>query len=110
MALSYAIRDRIVEPWFASTRRTWAEDRKRVYYLSMEFLIGRILEDATINLGLYRHGAKEAMAGFGQDFRSLIDDEPDAALGNGGLGPAGGLLHGKHGDAGLPGLWLWHPL
>ena len=52
MALSFAIRDRIVEPWFASTRRTWAEDRKRVYYLSMEFLIGRILEDATVNLGL----------------------------------------------------------
>ncbi len=52
MALSFAIRDRIVAPWFASTRRTWAEDRKRVYYLSMEFLIGRLLEDATVNLGL----------------------------------------------------------
>ncbi len=85
MALSYAIRDRIVEPWFASTRRTWAEDRKRVYYLSMEFLIGRILEDATVNLGL-REAASEAMAAFGQDFRTVIEDEPDAALGNGGLG------------------------
>jgi starch phosphorylase len=85
MALSYAIRDRIVEPWFASTRRTWADDRKRVYYLSMEFLIGRILEDATINLGL-RDVADEVMAGFGQDFRAIVEDEPDAALGNGGLG------------------------
>jgi glycogen phosphorylase len=85
MALSFAIRDRIVEPWFASTRRTWAEDRKRVYYLSMEFLIGRILEDATINLGLYDMAA-EAMAEYGQDLRTLINDEPDAALGNGGLG------------------------
>ncbi len=85
MALSFAIRDRIVEPWFASTRRTWAEDRKRVYYLSMEFLIGRLLEDATTNLGL-RDIAEEAMAGFGQDFRSIVEDEPDAALGNGGLG------------------------
>jgi glycogen phosphorylase len=85
MALSFAIRDRIVEPWFASTRRTWAEDRKRVYYLSMEFLIGRLLEDATINLGL-RDIAEEAMAGFGQDFRAIIENEPDAALGNGGLG------------------------
>ncbi len=85
MALSFAIRDRIVEPWFASTRRTWAEDRKRVYYLSMEFLIGRILEDATINLGLYDMAA-EAMADYGQDLRALISDEPDAALGNGGLG------------------------
>jgi len=85
MALSFAIRDRIVEPWFASTRATWAEDHKRVYYLSMEFLIGRILEDATVNLGL-RDMAREVMAGFGQDFREIVEDEPDAALGNGGLG------------------------
>lgn len=85
MALSFAIRDRIVEPWFASTRRTWAGDHKRVYYLSMEFLIGRLLEDATINLGL-RDMAEEVMASFGQDFREIVEDEPDAALGNGGLG------------------------
>ena len=67
MALSFAIRDRIVGPWFASTRRTWAEGRKRVYYLSMEFLIGRMLEDATVNLGLteaVRSGDGRAGAGF----------------------------------------------
>ena len=85
MALSFAMRDRVVEPWFASTRRTWAEDRKRIYYLSMEFLIGRMLEDATVNLGL-RDMAEQVMAGFGQDFRTIVEDEPDAALGNGGLG------------------------
>ena len=85
MALSYAIRDRIVEPWFAATRRAWAEDRKRVYYLSMEFLIGRLLEDATTNLGL-RDIAETVMADLGQNFRDLVEDEPDAALGNGGLG------------------------
>lgn len=85
MALSYAIRDRIVEPWFAATRRTNAESRKRVYYLSMEFLIGRLLEDATNNLGL-RDVAGSVMAGLGQDYSDLIADEPDAALGNGGLG------------------------
>jgi starch phosphorylase len=85
LALSHAIRDRIVEPWFASTKRTWAEDHRRVYYLSMEFLIGRLLEDATINLGLY-DAAQDAMAALGVDLRALIDDEPDAALGNGGLG------------------------
>jgi glycogen phosphorylase len=85
MALSFAIRDRIVGPWFASTRKTWAGQHKRVYYLSMEFLIGRILEDAAINLGL-DEAATEVMAEFGQDYRSLIEDEPDAALGNGGLG------------------------
>jgi len=85
LALSYALRDRIVGPWFAATRRTWAEDRKRVYYLSMEFLIGRIMEDAAINLGL-REVAAEVMRGFGQDIGELIEGEPDAALGNGGLG------------------------
>ncbi|MGA0538982.1 glycogen/starch/alpha-glucan phosphorylase [Neotabrizicola sp. VNH66] len=85
MALSFAIRDRIVEPWFASTRKTWGTGHKRVYYLSMEFLIGRLLEDAAINLGLYDQAA-EALLEFGQDIRTLINDEPDAALGNGGLG------------------------
>jgi len=85
MALSFAVRDRIVEPWFASTRRTWAEDRKRVYYLSMEFLIGRVLEDAMVNLGLYEI-ADKTLAELGKDLRVLIEDEPDAALGNGGLG------------------------
>ncbi|MGO1277039.1 MAG: glycogen phosphorylase, partial [Corynebacterium variabile] len=50
LALTHTIRDRAVTPWFESTRRTWTDDRKRVHYLSMEFLIGRLLEDATINL------------------------------------------------------------
>ena len=85
MAVSAALRDRIVAPWFEATRRTWAEDRKRVYYLSMEFLIGRILEDAAINLGL--DGVLAEVAGkLGLDLDRIAADEPDAALGNGGLG------------------------
>ena len=85
MALTYSLRDRIVGPWFDATRRTHAENRKRVYYLSMEFLIGRIMEDAATNLGL-REMAVDVMAALGQNFADLVDDEPDAALGNGGLG------------------------
>ena len=85
MAVSAALRDRIVAPWFEATRRTWAEDRKRVYYLSMEFLIGRILEDAAINLGLDEVLA-EVAARLGIDLDRIAADEPDAALGNGGLG------------------------
>ena len=85
MALSFSLRDLIVDPWFASTRKTYAADHKRVYYLSMEFLIGRLLEDAAINLGL-RETAERVMAEFGVDFRAVVEDEPDAALGNGGLG------------------------
>ncbi|MGK0741460.1 glycogen/starch/alpha-glucan phosphorylase [Leucobacter sp. Z1108] len=84
-ALSHTIRDFALTPWFAATRRTWAEDRKRVYYLSMEFLIGRLLEDTAINLGL-RDVAAEALAELGQSFDIIAEDEPDAALGNGGLG------------------------
>ena len=85
MALSFAIRDRIVDPWFAATRRAYAHKAKRVYYLSMEFLIGRLLEDAIHNLGL-GEVTEQAMAGHGQDLMAVMGDEPDAALGNGGLG------------------------
>jgi len=85
MALSLAIRDRIVDPWFASTRATYAKQGKRVYYLSMEFLIGRLLEDATVNLGLMDEVA-EFFDDRSLDARMVMQDEPDAALGNGGLG------------------------
>ena len=85
MALSYAVRDRIVDPWLAARQTARTHDRKRVYYLSMEFLIGRLLEDALVNLGL-ADSARAALAAHGQDFHEVLCDEPDAALGNGGLG------------------------
>lgn len=85
MALSLAVRDQIVDSWFAATRKTYAEQAKRVYYLSMEFLIGRLLEDGIVNLRLVDQ-ARDALAGLGQDFDTVLQDEPDAALGNGGLG------------------------
>ncbi len=85
MSLSLAIRDKIVDPWFKSTQRTYELQHKRVYYLSMEFLIGRLLEDAIVNLGLDER-ARQALASCGVDYDAVIRDEPDAALGNGGLG------------------------
>ena len=85
MALSLAIRDQVVDPWFESTRATYAAKGKRVYYLSLEFLIGRLIEDITINLG-FEDIATTAMASLGQDYETLVVQEPDAALGNGGLG------------------------
>lgn len=85
MSLSLAIRDRIVDPWFASTRRTYELQRKRVYYLSLEFLIGRLLGDAAVNLQL-DDIAREALANLKVDYETVVHDEPDAALGNGGLG------------------------
>ena len=85
MAVSYAVRDLIVEPWFAATRKTYQAQGKRVYYLSMEFLIGRILEDAMVNLNL-RDTVAQVLDAEGISITDLIEDEPDAALGNGGLG------------------------
>jgi starch phosphorylase len=85
MALSFAVRDRIVDAWFASTRDSYAKQGKRVYYLSMEFLIGRLLKDGLVNLRLLDQ-AREALTGLGLDPETVLADEPDAALGNGGLG------------------------
>ena len=84
-AVSRAVRDLVIAPWFETTQRVCAEDRKRVYYLSMEFLIGRLLEDAVANLGLDER-LREVVECFGVDYGALLADEPDAALGNGGLG------------------------
>ncbi len=80
-----ALRDRIIDRWMDSTRRAYQTNSKRVYYLSLEFLIGRLLRDAMSNLELT--GAfKTALAGLNVDIDLIEALEPDAALGNGGLG------------------------
>ncbi|WP_285021567.1 glycogen/starch/alpha-glucan phosphorylase [Novosphingobium sp. fls2-241-R2A-195] len=79
------LRDHIIDAWIESTQRTYEAGGKRVYYLSMEFLIGRLLRDALSNLGVTRDMEK-ALASFGLDLAELEELEPDAALGNGGLG------------------------
>ncbi|KPF93097.1 maltodextrin phosphorylase [Novosphingobium sp. AAP83] len=79
------LRDAIIDRWMESTRKTYAEGAKRVYYLSLEFLIGRLLRDALSNMGLTRDMEK-ALREHGFDLAALEDLEPDAALGNGGLG------------------------
>jgi len=80
-----ALRDEIIDIWIASTSRTYEAQGKRVYYLSLEFLIGRLLRDALSNLGLTGEMQK-ALKDHGFDLARLEDLEPDAALGNGGLG------------------------
>src|SRR5271156_3367982 len=79
------LRDQIIDRWMASTRAMHAAGAKRVYYLSLEFLIGRLLRDALSNLGLTEEMAT-ALAAHGVDLAQLEELEPDAALGNGGLG------------------------
>ncbi|MDP9413768.1 MAG: glycogen/starch/alpha-glucan family phosphorylase, partial [Pseudomonadota bacterium] len=85
MATALAVRDRIIERWMMSTRAVKAEKRKRVYYLSLEFLIGRLLLDSVHNLGL-TETMRAALAELGVDLDRLRSLEPDPALGNGGLG------------------------
>ncbi len=85
VALMLAIRDRVVDNWIETTRRTYLERQKRVYYLSMEFLIGRLLGDTMSNLGL-TGVCRQAMADLNINLDDILIEEPDAALGNGGLG------------------------
>lgn len=84
-ALSLAISDRLVERWKATYNAYRNEDCKKAYYLSMEFLMGRTLSNAMLNLGVTDE-VTEAMYDLGLDIEELIDSEPDAGLGNGGLG------------------------
>ncbi len=79
------IRDRIIDKWMASTRAAHAAGAKRVYYLSLEFLIGRLLRDALSNLGVMEP-VREALQLLEVDLDIIRELEPDAALGNGGLG------------------------
>lgn len=84
-AIALAARDHMVEHWMDNTRQIYRKGQKRVYYLSLEFLIGRLLYDSLSNLGLLDI-AREALTELGVDLEQIRLLEPDAALGNGGLG------------------------
>ena len=84
-AVSYAIKDDIIERWIATHKAYKAQNVKKVYYLSMEFLMGRQLGNNLINLGYYSD-IKKALEEMGLDINFLEDQERDPALGNGGLG------------------------
>ncbi len=84
-AVAYAIKDYIVDMWIATHKKYEEEDAKTVYYLSMEFLMGRALGNNVINLGADKQ-IREALEELGLDLNVIEDQEPDAGLGNGGLG------------------------
>jgi starch phosphorylase len=84
-ALAFAVRDRLIHRWIQTQQEYYHQDAKRVYYLSAEFLMGRALEANLLNTGLL--GAfRKVLAQLGWDLNELVDQEPDAGLGNGGLG------------------------
>ncbi|MDP3744043.1 MAG: glycogen/starch/alpha-glucan phosphorylase [Methylotenera sp.] len=84
-AASYTVRDHVVERWIKTAESYYRDDPKRVYYLSLEFLIGRMLSNAALNLGI-NDQLKEGLASLGHDLENTVELETDAALGNGGLG------------------------
>ncbi len=84
-AVSYAIKDAVVDHWLTTQKEYEKEDPKTLYYLSMEFLMGRALGNNIINLKAYKP-VKEALEELGLNLDVIEDQEPDAALGNGGLG------------------------
>jgi starch phosphorylase len=84
-AVAYAVRDRMMRRWIQTQQHYYRSDAKRVYYLSMEFLLGKALENNLISLGLL-DAMRGALSGLGMELEHLYGEEPDAGLGNGGLG------------------------
>ena len=84
-AVSYAVKDQIIDNWLATQEQYKKDDPKTVYYMSMEFLMGRALGNNLINLTSYKE-VREALDEMGINLNVIEDQEPDAALGNGGLG------------------------
>jgi starch phosphorylase len=85
LAGAHTVRDRMVRRWLQTQQTYYKRDVKRVYYLSLEFLMGRLMENNLINLGLHGN-MKTALSELGLDLTDLLSQEPDAGLGNGGLG------------------------
>ena len=96
-----ALRDRIIDQWMESTREAYRAKAKRVYYLSLEFLIGRLLRDALSNLNLTKN-FEQALASFDVDLNLAEALEPDAALGNGGLGRLAACFMESMASLGIP--------
>ena len=101
VATALTIRDRVMHRWLACDRESQSKGRKRVYYLSLEFLIGRLLADVLCNLGLTEL-FNTALGDLGVDLGALRAAEPDAALGNGGLGRLAACFMESMASLGIP--------
>ena len=95
------VRDRIIDQWIKSTKEAYDQKEKRVYYLSLEFLIGRLMRDAFSNLGLLED-MRAALKSLGVELDVIAGLEPDAALGNGGLGRLAACFMESMATVGVP--------
>lgn len=101
-ALAYTIRDQLIGRWIKTQQHYYEVDAKRVYYLSLEFLIGRTLQNSLVNLGIYDN-CRKAIHDLGFDLEYLLDVESDAGLGNGGLGRLAACFLDSMATLGIPG-------
>ncbi|TNV20458.1 glycogen phosphorylase [Buttiauxella sp. B2] len=101
-ATLFAVRDGLVERWLRSNRAQLSQETRQVYYLSMEFLIGRTLSNTLLSLGVH-DVVKDALDAMGLDLEELIDEENDPGLGNGGLGRLAACFLDSMATLGLPG-------
>jgi len=101
-AISYAVRERLIGRWMETMRSYYEQDVKRVYYLSMEFLIGRTMLNSLLNFG-FEAECRQAIQDLGEDMEKIRQLEPDAALGNGGLGRLAACFLDSMATLGLPG-------
>ncbi len=99
---AYAVRERLIERWMETMRSYYRSDTKRVYYLSMEFLTGRLLSNSLLNMGSY-DACREALSDLDLDYEAVSEMEQDAALGNGGLGRLAACFLDSMATLSLPG-------
>jgi len=102
-ALSLTIRDILLEQWIQTQKSYYTREKKRIYYLSLEFLVGRSLGNSLINLGYYDM-AREVLRNLGFDLEEIREEEEEAALGNGGLGRLAACFMDSMATMGLPGF------
>ncbi|MGA1823825.1 MAG: glycogen/starch/alpha-glucan phosphorylase [bacterium] len=101
-SLAYAVKDRLMEKWNDTNQAYYEKNTKRIYYLSMEFLMGRAMNNSLLNLGILKE-MEDALAEFGYSIEDLSKLEFDAGLGNGGLGRLAACFLDSMATMGLPG-------